>query len=95
MGATGADTALETADITLLSDDLTKLPYLVGLSRTAASVMCQNIWASFGIKTLLVIGAQFGLVNVIMAVTVGDMGMSIGVTENAIRLSRLKSCRFF
>ncbi len=95
MGAAGTDTALETADIALLSDDLTKLPYLVGLSRTAASVIRQNIWASLGIKTLLAIGVPFGLVNVIVAVVVGDMGMSIGVTANAMRLSRLKPSRFF
>ena len=95
MGAAGTDTALETADIALLSDDLTKLPYLAGLSQTATSVIRQNIWASLGIKTLLAIGVPFGLVNVIVAVVVGDMGMSIGVTANAMRLSRLKPSRFF
>ncbi|GAA0254876.1 heavy metal translocating P-type ATPase [Halobacterium noricense] len=95
MGAAGTDTALETADVALLSDDLTTLPYLTGLSRTATSVIRQNIWASLGIKTLLAIGVPFGLVNVIMAVVVGDMGMSIGVTANAMRLSRLKPSRFF
>ncbi|MFH5801847.1 heavy metal translocating P-type ATPase [Haladaptatus sp. CMAA 1911] len=94
MGAAGTDTALETADIALLSDDLTKLPYLAGLSQTATSVIRQNIWTSLGIKALLAIGVPFGLVNVIVAVVVGDMGMSIGVTANAMRLSRLKPSRF-
>ena len=95
MGAAGTDTALETADIALLSDDLTKLPYLAGLSQKATSVIRQNIWVSLGIKMLLAIGVPFGLVNVIVAVVVGDMGMSIGVTTNAMRLSRLKPSRFF
>lgn len=94
MGAAGTDTALETADIALMGDDVTKLPYLYGLSRQATSVIQQNIWASLGIKTLLAIGVPFGLVNVIVAVIVGDMGMSIGVTANAMRLSRLKPERF-
>ncbi|MFC7157482.1 heavy metal translocating P-type ATPase [Halomarina halobia] len=94
MGAAGTDTALETADIALMGDDLTKLPYLYGLSGTATSVIQQNIWASLGVKALLAIGVPFGLVNVIVAVVVGDMGMSIGVTANAMRLSRLKPDRF-
>jgi len=90
MGAAGTDTALETADIALLSDDLTKLPYLLALSREATTVIEQNIWGSLGVKALLAIGVPFGLVSVIAAVVVGDMGMSIGVTANAMRLSRLK-----
>ena len=94
MGAAGTDTALETADIALLSDDLTKLPYLSALSREATTVIEQNIWGSLGVKALLAIGVPFGLVSVIAAVVVGDMGMSIGVTANAMRLSRLKPERF-
>ena len=50
----------------------------------------QNIWGSIGVKTLLAIGVPFGLVSVIAAVVVGDMGMSVGVTANAMRPSRLK-----
>lgn len=94
MGAAGTDTALETADIALLSDDLTKLPYLSALSQKATSVIEQNIWGSLGIKMLLAIGVPFGLVSVIVAVVIGDMGMSIGVTANSMRLSRLKPDRF-
>ena len=90
MGTAGTDTALETADIALLSDDLTKLPYLSALSREATAVIEQNIWGSIGVKTLLAIGVPFGLVSVIAAVVIGDMGMSIGVTANAMRLSRLE-----
>jgi Zn2+/Cd2+-exporting ATPase len=58
-------------------------------------VICQNIRENLGIKTFPTIRVPFDLVNVTMAVFVGDMGMSIGVTANAIRLSRLKPSRFF
>jgi Cd2+/Zn2+-exporting ATPase len=95
MGAAGTDTALETADIALMGDDIGKLPYLYALSHTANGVIRQNIWGSLGVKALLALGVPFGLVNVALAVVVGDMGMSLGVTGNAMRLSRLKPDRFF
>jgi Cd2+/Zn2+-exporting ATPase len=90
MGAAGTDTALETADIALMGDDIGKLPYLYELSQTANGVIRQNIWASLGVKVLLGLGVPLELVSVALAVVVGDMGMSLGVTGNAIRLSRLR-----
>jgi Cd2+/Zn2+-exporting ATPase len=90
MGAAGTDTALETADIALMGDDVGKLPYLYDLSHTANSVIRQNIWASLGVKALLAVGVPIGLVSVALAVVVGDMGMSLGVTGNAMRLSRIE-----
>ena len=89
MGAAGTDTALETADIALMGDDLSKLPYLYELSHKAGNVIQQNIWASLGAKALLAIGVPLGYVSVAVAVVVGDMGMSLGVTGNAMRLSRI------
>ena len=89
MGAAGTDTALETADIALMGDDLSKLPYLYELSHKAGSVIQQNIWASLGAKALLAVGVPLGYVTVAVAVVVGDMGMSLGVTGNAMRLSRI------
>ena len=89
MGAAGTDTALETADIALMGDDLSKLPYLYELSHKAGNVIQQNIWASLGVKALLAIGVPLGYVSVAVAVVVGDMGMSLGVTGNAMRLSRI------
>jgi Cd2+/Zn2+-exporting ATPase len=89
MGAAGTDTALETADIALMGDDVGKLPYLYELSHTANGVIRQNIWASLGVKFLLALGVPLGLVSVALAVVVGDMGMSLGVTGNAMRLSRI------
>ena len=90
MGAAGTDTALETADIALMTDDLSRLPYLYRLSRKSNGVIRQNIYSSLGMKALLALGAPFGLVTVIHAVVIGDMGMSLGVTGNAMRLSRVE-----
>ncbi|SEO94237.1 Cd2+/Zn2+-exporting ATPase [Halogranum amylolyticum] len=87
MGAAGTDTALETADVALMADDLTRMPYLYDLASQANSVIRQNIWASLAVKAVLAVGAPLGLVSVIVAVVVGDMGMSLGVTGNAMRLA--------
>ncbi|TQQ79413.1 heavy metal translocating P-type ATPase [Halonotius roseus] len=90
MGAAGTDTALETADIALMADDLTRLPYLHSLAETADGVIRQNIWSSLGVKLLLAIAAPFGYVSVLGAIVIGDMGMSLGVTGNAMRLAGLQ-----
>ena len=89
MGAAGTDTAMETADIALMSDDIGKLPYLYALSNEANGVIRQNIWGSLGVKALLAVGVPLGYVSVALAVVVGDMGMSLGVTGNAMRLARI------
>jgi Cd2+/Zn2+-exporting ATPase len=89
MGAAGTDTALETADIALMSDDLSKLPYLYDLANAANGVIRQNIWSSLGVKAALAIGVPFGFVPIWAAVLIGDAGMTVGVTGNAMRLSRL------
>ncbi|SEK65101.1 heavy metal translocating P-type ATPase [Haloferax larsenii] len=93
MGAAGTDTAVESADVALMGDELSKLPYLYALSGKANGVIRENIWASIGVKALLAVGVPFGLVNVAVAVVVGDMGMSLGVTTNALRLARIKPDR--
>ncbi|MFC7198986.1 heavy metal translocating P-type ATPase [Halospeciosus flavus] len=95
MGAAGTDTAIETADIALMGDDVGKLPYLYALSHEANAVIRQNIWTSLGVKALLAVGVPLGYVSVALAVVVGDMGMSLGVTGNAMRLSRIEPERFF
>ncbi len=90
MGAAGADTAIETADVALMADDLTRLPYVIDLSSRASSTIRTNIGASLGVKALLAAGAPLGYVSVAMAVVVGDMGMSLGVTGNALRLGNVE-----
>jgi Cd2+/Zn2+-exporting ATPase len=89
MGAAGTDTALETADIALMADDLSKLPYLYELAGDANGVIRQNIYASLAVKAALALGVPFGLVPIWLAVLAGDAGMTLGVTGNAMRLSRI------
>jgi copper ion binding protein len=93
MGAAGTDTAVESADVALMADDLSTLPYLYALSGKANSVIRENIWASIGVKALPALGVPFGLVNVAVAVVVGDMGMSLGMTTNALRLAGIEPDR--
>ncbi len=90
MGAAGTDTALETADVALMGDDLSRLPYLFALSKQANGVIRQNIYSSLAVKAILAVGAPFGVVTVIHAVVIGDMGMSLGVTGNAMRLANVE-----
>ncbi|WP_084156959.1 heavy metal translocating P-type ATPase [Haladaptatus cibarius] len=90
MGAAGTDTAIETADVALMSDDLSKLPYLRRLARKANGVIRQNIWASLAVKAVLAVGAPLNLVQVVHAIIIGDMGMTFGVTSNAMRLAGVK-----
>jgi Cd2+/Zn2+-exporting ATPase len=89
MGAAGSDTALETADVALMGDDLTRLPYLVRLSHRARSVIRQNIAVALGVKAVLAIGVPLGLVSLVTAVLVGDLGISLAVIFNALRLGRV------
>ena len=89
MGAAGTDTALETADIALLGDDLRRLPYLYTLAHDANSVIRQNIWASLAVKAGLAVAVPFGYVPIWLAVLAGDAGMTTAVTGNAMRLARI------
>lgn len=91
MGAAGTDTALETADIALMKDDLSKLPYTYRLSRKAGAVIRENVWTSLGAKLMLAAGVPLGFVGVATAVLVGDVGMTLGVTGNALRLAHIET----
>ncbi|EMA46972.1 zinc-transporting ATPase [Halococcus saccharolyticus DSM 5350] len=90
MGAAGTDTALETADIALMGDDLAKLPYLYELANDANAVIRQNIVGSLLVKAGLAVAVPFGYVPIWLAVLAGDAGMTVGVTGNAMRLSRIR-----
>jgi Cd2+/Zn2+-exporting ATPase len=87
MGAAGTDVALETADVALMQDDLPKLAEAVRLSRSAERIIKQNVVVSLLIKGLFVLLAPFGLVALWLAV-LADMGTSIVVTLNGLRLFR-------
>ena len=87
MGAAGTDVALETADVALMQDDLPKLAEAVRLSRAAERIIRQNVFVSILIKGVFVLLAPFGLVALWLAV-LADMGTSIAVTLNGLRLFR-------
>ncbi|WP_154019956.1 heavy metal translocating P-type ATPase [Halococcus sediminicola] len=91
MGAAGTDTALETADIALMGDDLSKLPYLYELAGDANGVIRQNIVGSLLFKAGLAVAVPFGYVPIWLAVLAGDAGMTVAVTANAMRLSRVRA----
>jgi len=86
MGAAGSHVALETADIALMGDQIGRLPYLVKLSRKASRVIRQNVGAAILVKTVLAVGVPMGWVSLVTAVVVGDMGVSLAVILNSLRL---------
>lgn len=90
MGAMGSDVALENADIALMQDELSKLVYLIDLSQKTSSVVKENIFASIIVKGSFAVFALPGFVPLWLAVAVGDMGLSLAVILNAMRLSRVK-----
>jgi Cd2+/Zn2+-exporting ATPase len=85
MGVGGADAALETADIALMADDLSKVPYTVSLSRKTLRIIRQNIVLSLVIKAVAIALIFPGWLTLWMAV-LADMGASILVTLNGLRL---------
>jgi Cd2+/Zn2+-exporting ATPase len=87
MGVAGSDTALETADIALMSDDLEKLAYIISLSRKTVAIIKQNITFSILIKVIFVGFTLVGFVDLWLAV-LADMGSSILVTLNGMRLMK-------
>ncbi|KFL15064.1 cadmium transporter [Geobacillus stearothermophilus] len=89
MGGAGTDTALETADIALMSDDLSKLPYTIKLSRKALAIIKQNITFSLGIKALALLLIVPGWLTLWLAIF-ADMGATLIVTLNSMRLLKVK-----
>jgi Cd2+/Zn2+-exporting ATPase len=87
MGVTGSDTALETADIALMTDDLGKLTYIMQLSRKTVAIIKQNISFSILIKLIFILFLIFDMATLWLAVF-ADMGASLLVTLNAMRLMR-------
>jgi Cd2+/Zn2+-exporting ATPase len=89
MGAAGSDAAIETADVALMSDDIAKIPWLVQHSRRTRSIVRQNIILSLGIKALFVFLTFAGYASLWAAIA-ADMGVSLVVIFNALRLLRPK-----
>jgi Cd2+/Zn2+-exporting ATPase len=87
MGVIGSDLALETADVALMEDDLEKIPILIQQAKKTMSIVKQNIAVSIGIKAVVAILAIAGLATLWLAVGAGDMGVSLLVIANALRLA--------
>jgi Cd2+/Zn2+-exporting ATPase len=87
MGAAGSDVALESADVALMTDELDRLPLAIAHSRRTLRVIRQNVVASLAVKGVFVVLAPLGLATLVMAVA-ADLGMSLLVTLNALRLLR-------
>ena len=89
MGAAGSDVALETADIALMADKLETLPFAIGLSRKAKTIIKQNLWVSLGIVALLIPSTIMGWANIGIAVVIHE-GSTLLVVFNALRLLAYK-----
>ncbi len=89
MGAGGTDVALETADVALMGDDLSKLPFAVALSRQSRAIIRQNLWIALGVIAVLVPSTLFGFARLGVAVIFHE-GSTLVVVANALRLLRFK-----
>jgi Cd2+/Zn2+-exporting ATPase len=87
MGVAGSDAALETADVALMADELAKIPFAIRLSRAASRNIRMNIAFSLGLKAAFLVMAFAGVATLWMAV-LADMGASLVVIANALRLLR-------
>jgi Zn2+/Cd2+-exporting ATPase len=87
MGGAGTAAALETADIALMGDDLSRLPFAIGLSRQSARVIRQNLYVSLGVIAALVVATVSGTTGIGVAVIVHE-GSTLAVIANALRLLR-------
>ncbi len=88
MGAAGTDTAIEAADIALMSDDLNRLPWLVRASRHTLAIIRQNIFFALGVKLLFFVLTFAGYATLWGAIA-ADVGASLLVIANALRLLRM------
>jgi len=87
MGGAGQDVALETADIVLMSDDLGKLSFTLGLARKATAVIRQNLVISLGVSAVLIVASVFGWAQISEAVVLHE-GSTLVVVLNGLRLLR-------
>ncbi len=85
MGAAGSDTALETADVALMADDLTALPGFLALARRTVRIIRQNVAFSVVVKLIVLVLAVFGIASLWMAVF-ADTGVALLVILNGMRL---------
>jgi len=85
MGGAGTDVALETADVALMGDDLSKLPFAVGLGRATRAIIVQNLFISLGVIAFLIFTSLTGIVSIGVAIFFHE-GSTLVVVANALRL---------
>lgn len=85
MGGAGTDVALETADVALMGDDLSKLPFAVGLGRATRAIITQNLSIALGVIAILVVASLTGWAGIGLAILFHE-GSTIVVVLNALRL---------
>lgn len=85
MGGAGTDVALETADVALMGDDLSKLPFAVGLGRATKNIITQNLIISLGVIAFLIVTSLTGVVSIGIAIIFHE-GSTLVVVANALRL---------
>jgi len=91
MGGVGVDVALESADIVLVKDELTRVPYLHKLSKKTVKIAKQNIIVSLGVKVILGALGFLGMIPLWFAVAAGDDGVTLLLLLNTLRLVKVKS----
>ena len=94
MGAAGSDVAIETADVALMQDDISKLPYLFSLSHKTMGIIKQNISVAIIVKLLCVVLAILGIITLMMSVGFGDLGLTLLVILNSFRIGMVKDPLF-
>ena len=94
MGAAGSDVAIETADVALMQDDISKLPYLFSLSNKTMGIIKQNISVAIIVKLLCVVLAILGIITLMMSVGFGDLGLTLLVILNSFRIGMVKDPLF-
>jgi len=86
MGMEGADVAVETADIVLMQDNISKVNFLIHIAKKTMGIIKQNISVSLVIKGSLAILGVIGYITLWEAIIIGDMGLTLAVVANSLRI---------
>ncbi|MDR1526553.1 MAG: cation-translocating P-type ATPase [Dysgonamonadaceae bacterium] len=86
MGAAGSDTAIEIADIALMNDNLSLIPWLIRLARKTVKTIQRNTFGAIAVKIIFILLAFFGYSNLVLAIT-ADVGVTLAVILISLRLS--------
>ena len=84
MGAMGSDAAIESADIVLMDDKISKLPTAIKIARKTMRIVNENIWIALAVKVIILVLSAFGIADMWIAVF-GDVGVLILAVLNAMR----------